>query len=108
MPLDLATSDGARANLQERLARLGNEDEESIKRWEAWVREGIDNLADFVNELYRPDYRVLKRLRKVALGVYFGDKPGDYSFKGLPIALGTFKRTLREIERNAVKQAKKN
>lgn len=105
LPLDKMASDGARVNLQERLTRLGHEDEESVRQWEAWVQEGINDLADYFNEAYQPDYKVLQRLRKLALRVYCGEKIEGQDFTRLPLALREFNKALREAEKQAVKQA---
>jgi hypothetical protein len=102
----LEASEGARANLRERLARLGDEDQESIKRWETWVLEGVNDLADYFNKHYKPnDYRVMQRLRKIALGVYCGDEPQSDHFKRLPLTLREFNETLRAAESQAIRQA---
>lgn len=106
LPLDKGASDGARVNLQERLARLGHEDEESVRQWEVWVQEGINDLADYFNEAYQPDYKVLQRLRKLALRVYCDEKIEDQDFTRLPLALREFNKALREAEQQAVRQAK--
>ena len=48
LPLDRATSDQARTNLEQRLTRLGHEDEESNRQWTTWFREGCTELVKYL------------------------------------------------------------
>jgi predicted site-specific integrase-resolvase len=107
LPFEKAASEGARDNLQEQLARLGHDDEESSRRWQTWLHDGINDFADYLNELYRPDYKVLKRLRNLALDAYCGDETNGRTSARLPLALREFRKVLRQAEEAAVKQAKR-
>jgi len=105
LPFDTAASEGARANLEQRLARLGQEDEASVSQWEAWIGEAVNDLIDYLDEAYElDDHRTVQRLRKLALGFYCDKTTG--SFANLPLALREFRKALKAAERQAVERAK--
>jgi hypothetical protein len=112
LPLEQMSSEGARRNLEERLARLGHADEESTRQFQQWLMEGINALGDYLVELYyREDdhYREIQKLRAIALRACCGDydgKPDDYRLFGR-VYLAEVRQAVLEAEEAAVSGARR-
>jgi DNA invertase Pin-like site-specific DNA recombinase/predicted RNA-binding Zn-ribbon protein involved in translation (DUF1610 family) len=112
LSFEQAASAGARANLEERLARLGVEDERSTEQWHRWFAEGIDALADYLAETYpgMGEYPAVQKVRKLGMYFYCGDLDGEPNghrpFKALPVDVGAVRRAVREAEEGAAAEAR--
>jgi hypothetical protein len=72
------TSGAARLNLQDRLARLGHEDEQSNQQWKKAFEDGLDAFADYLSEEYpEMDWRELQKMRKQAWRFYCSERLED-------------------------------
>jgi DNA invertase Pin-like site-specific DNA recombinase len=107
LPFDNTTSEEARENLQARLARLGHEDAEAVKRWEISLHEGIDAFAAYLSESYGVDYPALPKLRKWALEFYCGDDVGARLLSRLHRDLADLRSTIQRAEKLAVEEAQR-
>jgi DNA invertase Pin-like site-specific DNA recombinase len=112
LPYAAAASAGARANIQERLARLGYADDEAAEQWQAWFSDGINALAAYLAEEFPEvaEYPQILKLRKLAFSQYAGDlddEPDHYRpFAVLPIDLAAVRAAVHEAEAAVVKQAR--
>jgi hypothetical protein len=103
-------SEGARGNLQARLARLGHEDEESVRKWQGWVTEGVKALSAYLREAYpeMAEYPSVKKLNRLAAALYWGDldgEPDDRRPGGLPGTLADLRAAVKDLEAAAVDHA---
>lgn len=101
-------SQGARGNLEKRLADLSRADESSEEQWSDWLLESVNEFAGYIIEHYAiSDYRTLQRLRKAAVAFYTEDDASSVSFARLPVTLAKFKKIIKTIEDDAIEAAKK-
>ena len=113
LPFEEDSSKEARTNLQARLARLGHEDEKSIKQWECWVQEGIDALAAHLIDEHPAagEWPLIQRLRRLAMNFYLGDLDGEADegrkLRGLPVSLADLKKAVQEAETLGVGEAQR-
>ncbi|HEY1377410.1 MAG TPA: recombinase family protein [Gemmataceae bacterium] len=70
LEFDMLASAGARANLQERLARLGHEDEEARDQWCGWLCQGLDALGDYLRESCEFEEETIRSLEGAA-GLFY-------------------------------------
>lgn len=104
---DQTASQDARANLQDRLARLGHDGEDFVKKWQTWVDEGIGALIEYLQRTYEPEWPAFRRLQKLAFRALWDEGLDKKDFNRLPLTLAEFKKAIQEAEKIAVEQAKK-
>jgi hypothetical protein len=110
-PLSAEAGTAAWANLQERLARLGVEDEAAQEQWLKWLDEGVSALAEFL--LGRnPElgaYPTFLKLRRLISSFLLGVVEGDDDRQPrpcLPVTLGDLRQAVKEAEAEATAAAR--
>jgi DNA invertase Pin-like site-specific DNA recombinase len=113
LPFEETASEGARANLNSRLIRLGIDDDASDKQWTRMFEEGIDALASYLIDAF-PEavtWPTVQKLRKLAFYSYTGDldkRPDDYKpFFGLPVNMAALRAAVQKAEALMAEEARK-
>jgi hypothetical protein len=104
LPFDPMVGDAG--NVQARLDRVANADDEQGKQWQQWIAEGVGAFSEYLQAEYGVTYPRLPRLLKRALEHYCGDA-GDVPLSLGKTGLADLRTEIAAAERAAVGKARK-
>ncbi len=111
LQFDDVQSGQARANIEQRLANLGQSDVQIESRWQEWFKDAINGFCDHLNRNYDLPTDVYMKLRKQTHRfycepeTYFDPVPGSAFARQLPDSLLELREAIESAERMAVSSA---
>jgi hypothetical protein len=107
LEFDRAACDGAKANIKERLARLGHEDQRAVDRWEEWVDEGIKAFVRYLADVHGLRDYALGDVSHLGINHYAcGEDNGDVRLDAVAAGLTDLRAAITAAEQAAVDKAR--